>query len=274
MAEAGLKAIYLSGWQVAADANDAGQMYPDQSLYPADSVPAVVRRINNAPAPRRPGPAPRRAPRSRLLPADRGRRRGRLRRTAERLRADEGHDRSRRRRRPLRGPAGQRKEMRAHGGQGAGADHAVRPHADRRAAGRRRARRAHRAGRPHRCQQRATDHQRRRPARPAVHHRRAHGRRLLPHYRRAGDRHRSRAVVCPVCRPAVVRNLDARPGRGPAICRGRFTPSSRQAAGLQLLASRSTGRRSSTRRPLPASSASWGRWATSSSSSRWPASTP
>jgi len=45
--KAGLKAIYLSGWQVAADANLAGQMYPDQSLYPADSVPAVVRRINN-----------------------------------------------------------------------------------------------------------------------------------------------------------------------------------------------------------------------------------
>lgn len=47
MAKAGLKAIYLSGWQVAADANNAGTMYPDQSLYPADSVPAVVRRINN-----------------------------------------------------------------------------------------------------------------------------------------------------------------------------------------------------------------------------------
>jgi len=45
---AGLKAIYLSGWQVAADANLAGAMYPDQSLYPADSVPDVVRRINNA----------------------------------------------------------------------------------------------------------------------------------------------------------------------------------------------------------------------------------
>src|SRR5205823_13967726 len=45
---AGLKAIYLSGWQVAADANLAGQMYPDQSLYPADSVPAVVKRINQA----------------------------------------------------------------------------------------------------------------------------------------------------------------------------------------------------------------------------------
>ncbi len=46
--KAGLKAIYLSGWQVAADANIAGEMYPDQSLYPANSVPHVVRRINNA----------------------------------------------------------------------------------------------------------------------------------------------------------------------------------------------------------------------------------
>jgi len=45
--KAGLKAIYLSGWQVAADANVAGEMYPDQSLYPANSVPLVVKRINN-----------------------------------------------------------------------------------------------------------------------------------------------------------------------------------------------------------------------------------
>ncbi|HTO90613.1 MAG TPA: isocitrate lyase [Candidatus Sulfotelmatobacter sp.] len=48
MAAAGLQGIYLSGWQVAADANSAGQMYPDQSLYPVDSVPQVVRRINHA----------------------------------------------------------------------------------------------------------------------------------------------------------------------------------------------------------------------------------
>jgi len=46
--QAGLKAIYVSGWQVAADANNAGQMYPDQSLYPADSVPNMCRRINSA----------------------------------------------------------------------------------------------------------------------------------------------------------------------------------------------------------------------------------
>jgi isocitrate lyase len=48
MVKAGLEAIYLSGWQVAGDANDAGQTYPDQSLYPSSSVPTVVRRINNA----------------------------------------------------------------------------------------------------------------------------------------------------------------------------------------------------------------------------------
>ncbi len=48
MVRAGLEAIYVSGWQVAADANTAGQMYPDQSLYPADSVPNHVRRINQA----------------------------------------------------------------------------------------------------------------------------------------------------------------------------------------------------------------------------------
>jgi isocitrate lyase len=48
MVKAGLEAIYLSGWQVAADANLAGQVYPDQSLYPVNSVPGVVQRINNA----------------------------------------------------------------------------------------------------------------------------------------------------------------------------------------------------------------------------------
>jgi isocitrate lyase len=48
MVKAGLKAIYLSGWQVAADANSAGQTYPDQSLYPSNSVPTVVKRLNNA----------------------------------------------------------------------------------------------------------------------------------------------------------------------------------------------------------------------------------
>ena len=48
MVKAGLKSIYLSGWQVAADANLSGHTYPDQSLYPANSAPALVRRLNNA----------------------------------------------------------------------------------------------------------------------------------------------------------------------------------------------------------------------------------
>src|SRR5918996_5393887 len=48
MVKAGLKAIYLSGWQVAADANLSGQTYPDQSLYPSNSAPALVRRLNSA----------------------------------------------------------------------------------------------------------------------------------------------------------------------------------------------------------------------------------
>src|SRR6266545_4765814 len=48
MVRAGLDSIYVSGWQVAADANLAGHTYPDQSLYPANSAPALVRRINNA----------------------------------------------------------------------------------------------------------------------------------------------------------------------------------------------------------------------------------
>ena len=90
--KAGLKAIYLSGWQVAADANIAGEMYPDQSLYPANSVPLVVKRINNT-----------------LLRADQ-------------LSHAEGDDRGGRRRRAFRGPARVREEMRAHGWQGARAD--------------------------------------------------------------------------------------------------------------------------------------------------------
>jgi isocitrate/methylisocitrate lyase len=47
--KAGLEAIHVSGWQIGADANNAGQIYPDQSLYPASSGPDVVRRINQAP---------------------------------------------------------------------------------------------------------------------------------------------------------------------------------------------------------------------------------
>ena len=97
MVKAGLQAIYLSGWQVAADANLAGHTYPDQSLYPANSVPAVVRRINNA-MQRADQIAWSEGDDTRsivpiLADAEAG-----LRRRAERVRAHAGHDRGRCRR--------------------------------------------------------------------------------------------------------------------------------------------------------------------------------
>lgn len=93
--KAGLQAIYLSGWQVAADANQAGHTYPDQSLYPVNSVPQVVRRINNAllradQIMRRRG----RHGHHRLAGSDRRGRGGGLRRPTERLRTDQGDDRA------------------------------------------------------------------------------------------------------------------------------------------------------------------------------------
>jgi hypothetical protein len=121
--EAGLKAIYLSGWQVAADANLAGEMYPDQSLYPANSVPAVVRastmpcaapirsRCWTARAKRDPTGSPPSWPTPKPDSA-----------APQRLRTDETDDRCRRRRGPLRRPAGSRQKVRPHGRQGAGAD--------------------------------------------------------------------------------------------------------------------------------------------------------
>ena len=93
MVKAGLKAIYVSGWQVAADANDAGQMYPDQSLYPADSVPNLCRRLNNALLRADQIHHSEGQERHQLVRAAHRRRRSRLRRHAQRLRADEGDDR-------------------------------------------------------------------------------------------------------------------------------------------------------------------------------------
>ena len=148
---AGLKAIYLSGWQVAADGNLAGQTYPDQSLYPANSVPAVVRRINNALL--RAGPD-----RVRRGQPDREDWLAPIVADAEAgfggpLNAYEltqSHDPGRRRRRPLGGPARQREEVRPPRRQGAGADAAAHPHAERGPARRRRRRRADGHHRPHR----------------------------------------------------------------------------------------------------------------------------
>ncbi len=126
--EAGLKVIYLSGWQVAADNNLALEMYPDQSLYPVEQRAERGQAHQQRAHARRSDPARRRARRqgALLVRPDRRRRRGRFRRRPQRLRADEADDRSGRRRRALRGSALLRQEVRPHGRQGAGADAGVR----------------------------------------------------------------------------------------------------------------------------------------------------
>ena len=167
--KAGLKAIYLSGWQVAGDANIAGEMYPDQSLYPANSVP-TGRQAHQQHASRAPtrSSGPKARDEHRLLRADRRRRRSRLRRRAERVRADEVDDRGGRRRRALRGPARLGEEVRPHGRQGAGADARSGRQADRRAPRRRRDGRADAPARAHRRRSRRPGHLRRRRQRQAV----------------------------------------------------------------------------------------------------------
>ena len=180
MVKAGLKAIYLSGWQVAADGNLAGSVYPDQSLYPANSVPAMVRRLNNA-----------------MLRADR-------------IEWSEG-DNDREWVVPIvadaeagfggplnafelmngmieAGAAGvhyedqlaAEKKCGHLGGKVLVPDLAVRADAERRAAGGGRRRRAVGARRAHRCRRRHAADERHRRLRPRVHDRRAHGGGLLP----------------------------------------------------------------------------------------------
>ena len=127
-----------SGWQVAADANLARQMYPDQGLYPVNSVPEVVRGDQRRAAAGRPDRPRRRQGRDRLARPDRRRHGGRLRRPPQRLRAHEGDDRGRRRRRAPRGPARVGEEVRPHGRQGAAADRLAHPQPRRRAPRRRR----------------------------------------------------------------------------------------------------------------------------------------
>ena len=254
MVKAGLQAIYLSGWQVAADANVAGQTYPDQSLYPSNSAPALVRRLNQALL---------RADQiehaegngtgAALAGADRRRRRGRLRRPAERLRADAGDDRGRRRGRALRGPARLREEVRPPRRQGARPDEPVHPDALGRAPGGRRLRRPDGARRAHRRPQRDASDERRRRARPRVPDRRAHARGLLPRRGRHRVRHRPRPRLRAVRRPDLVRDVDARPGRGARVRRGDPRALPGQAARVQLLAllqlEAAPGRRPD--RPLP-----------------------
>ena len=271
--KAGLKAIYLSGWQVAADANIAGEMYPDQSLYPANSVPHVVRRINNALMRADQIQHMEGKRRRRLVRADRGGRRGRLRRRPQRLRAHEGDDRGRGRRRALRGPARVGEEVRPHGRQGARADARSGPEARRRAAGRRLHGRADDPDRAHRCRGGRPRHLGRRRQRQAVPDRRAHGRGLLQVAQRPRPGDLARPGLRAVRRPDLVRDRQARPRVREGTSPRRSTRSSRARCWRTTARRRSTGRRTSTTRPSPSSSASWARWATSSSSSRWPAST-
>ncbi len=113
MVRAGLKAIYLSGWQVAADANTAGAMYPDQSLYPANAAPELARRINRTLQRADQIEHAEGGVKRDWFAADRRRRRSRLRRPAQQLRDHEGLHRSRRRGRPLRRPARLRKRSAA-----------------------------------------------------------------------------------------------------------------------------------------------------------------
>ena len=259
MVRAGLKAIYLSGWQVAADANTAGAMYPDQSLYPANSGPELVRKHQPHPAARRPDrDAGGQALGRDLVRADRRRRRGRLRRAAQRLRDHEGVHRGGRRRRAFRGPARLGEEVRPHGRQGADPDRRAHPQPRRRAPRRRRDGRADARRRPHRRGGREAHHLRHRRARPPLRRSPASARRKASTALRNGlEPCIARAIAyapyadliwCETSKP----DLDA----GAALRRGRAPGASRQDARLQLLAVASTGRSTSTRRRSQSSSAS------------------
>ncbi len=273
MVKAGLEAIYLSGWQVAADANLSGSTYPDQSLYPANSAPALVKRLNSA-----------------LMRADQidwaeGRNGthwfapiladaeagfGGPLNAYELMRSD---DRGGRRRRALRGPARVREEVRPPRREGARADDAVRPHAERGAARGRRPRRADRArGADGRAVRRAADERHRR-VRPRVRQRRPHRGGLLPRPRRHRRGHLPRARLRAVRRPALVRDVDAGPRRGARV-RGRDPRAVSRASCWRTTARRpSTGARRCPTTTSPASRTGSTTGATASSSSRSPAST-
>ena len=189
MVQAGLKAIYLSGWQVAADANIGRPDVPRPEPLPGDSVPNLVRRINNA------------LQRADQIRPCRGQGRdvhwfapivadaeagfGGTLNAFELMKAmiEAGAAR-----RPLRGPALLREEVRAHGRQGAGAHLGGRAEAGGRPPGGRRAAACRRAHRPHRRRRRHAAHQRHRRARPPLLHRR----RTAEGFFRGARRHRHR----------------------------------------------------------------------------------
>ncbi len=274
MVRAGLKAIYLSGWQVAADANTAGQMYPDQSLYPVDCVPTVVRRINQA------------LRRADQIEHAEGKS-GRYWMAPIVADAEAGFG----------GPLNAFELMKSMIEAGAAGVHFEDQLASEKKCG-------HMGGKvlvptsqfirtliaarlaadvcdvPTLVVARTDADSaklltlRRRPARPRVHRRGgpdAGG--LLPPPRRPRVRHRARArlrAVTPTssgARPRI--RTSPRRRRSPR----RSARSTRTSSWPTTARRRSTGRRTSTTRPSPSSSASSGPWATSSSSSPWPGST-
>ena len=270
MVKAGLKAIYLSGWQVAADANLGENVYPDQSLYPATSAPALVRRLNNAL--RRADQiewAEGNGEREWLAPivADAEAGFGGALNAFELMK---GFIEAGASGRALRGSARVREEVRAPRRQGSGPDGAVRADARRRAAGRGRARRSHRAVRAHRRAGGDAAHERRGRARRRLRGRRADVRRVLPGRVRDRERDRPRPRVRAVRRRPVVRDVDAGSRRGRGV-RGRDPRASSRASSSPTTARRrSTGSGTWTTRPSPSSSSGSRRWATGSSSSRSP----
>ena len=276
MVKAGLKAIYLSGWQVAADDNLAGQMYPDQSLYPANSVPNLVRTINNTLQRADQIDSFGRQGRHLLVRAHRGRRRVGFRRPAERLRAHEGDDRGRRGRASTSKTSSPRPRSAATWAARCWCPPqefvqnlvAARLAAD------------------------VMDVPTILVARTDAYSATLitsdidpHDEPLLTGQRTAeGFFYMRKAGV----KAAIARGLAYAPyadllwcetsepdlAEAQAVCRGDPQAVSRQAAGLQLLAVVQLEEEAGRGRRSPSSSASWARWATSSSSSRWPASMP
>ena len=279
MVRAGLKAIYLSGWQVAADANTAGAMYPDQSLYPANSRAERGAADQQRAAPRRPDRACRKARATARywfapIVAD----------------AEAGFG----------GPLNAFELMKAMIEAGAAGVHfedqlasekkcghlggkvlvptaPAHPQPQRRAARRRRRGRADRAAVPHRCRERQAAHQRRRRARPPVHRRRPHAGGLLPHQARAAASTTPSPAAWPIAPYADLLwwetsdpDLDearaVRRGDPPANSRASCWPTTaRPSFNWKQQARRRGDRQVPARARAP--------WATSSSSSPWPAST-
>ncbi len=260
MVKAGLEAIYLSGWQVAADANLAGQHVPGPEPLPGQQRAGAREADQQRAAARRPDRLVRGSQRHVLARADRRRRRGRLRRPAQRVRADAVDDRGRRRGRALRGPARVGEEVRPSRRQGARPDVAVRAHAQRGAARGRRARRADGARRAHGRALGGAADERHRRVRPRLRHRRAHRGGLLPRPRRdrRGDRaRRSRTRRTPTCSGSRRRRrTSARRTRSPT----RSTSSSRASCSRTTARRRSTGASTSTTSRSPASRSELAGW--------------